>query len=113
MSKAATAAPSIPYGLGSTVTIRHPGFSGMIKGKVIRHYANDHMLVESPDGFRLYTHHKYTLEHTPDLLGEIGESEPNRDASDHRSDEAGEEEPVIVPERYYAILRSWCENHHH
>lgn len=107
------APPPIPYDVGSVVSVKHPGFSDIINGKVIKHCNAEHMLVESPNGFRLYTHHKFTLKHTPDLLGEIRKAEANGNAGNQSTDHPGENEPDIVPERYFALLRSWCQQDHH
>lgn len=112
---AAAAVPPIPYSVGSVVTVKHPGFAELIRGKVIRHCNAENMMVESPNGFRLYTHHKNVLKHTPDLLGDVYstlQAKADRDASEHAADEASEDEPSIITEWYISILNAWCKHHH-
>lgn len=109
VAKPAAVLPSI----GSTVYCRHPGFIDPYRGKVTRHWNAEWFKVETKEGIVFYTHHSYVKKSMPDLLGEISDAETNRDTSDKSAEDTGEQEPAIVPERYFALLRSWCENHHH
>lgn len=99
--------------IGSTVNCRHPGFSEPYRGKVTRHWNAEWFAVETPNGVNIYTHHSYVKKYQPDLLGEVGEAEADRDPGKESAEDSGEKEPAIVPERYFALLRAWCEDHEH
>lgn len=107
--KPAAVLPSI----GSEVHCRHPGFAEPYRGKVTRHWNAEWFAVETPNGVNVYTHYRYVQKQIRDLLGEIGETETDRNAGKQRTEDSGEQEPAIVPERYFALLRAWCEDHEH
>ena len=98
--------------MGSIVLCRHPGFDEPYRGKVTRHWNAEWFAVETQRGCNFYTHFSYVKKLTPDLLGEISDAQTDRNASDKSAEDHGEEEPGIVPDRYFALLRAWCKNHH-
>lgn len=99
-------------GIGSTVTCKHPGFVFPYSGKVTRHWNAEWFGVETKKGCNFYTHHSFVTKMVRDLLGEVSDRQADSKAGDQSTNNGSEEEPAIISERYFALIRTWCEYHH-
>lgn len=110
---AAPAAPLHSFTAGDQVFCRHPGYPNPYQGKIVKLCNAEWFIVELPNLLRFYTHFKYVVAHTPDLLGDLDQAVANGDAREERADDSSEDEPHIISQWYISFLGAWCEQDHH